>query len=142
MEKRLNQLLSDLVVEYHKLQHYHWYVKGKDFFQVHAQLETYYDGVRDSIDSVAEGILQIGHEPLSSLKDFLALTKIKEAQPGFVNSDIVLDEVEKDFSYIYEEIRELKKAADEANRYVTSMLMDDLITNYAKTLWMIKQSRK
>lgn len=28
MEKLLNKLLADLVVEYHKLQSYHWYLKG------------------------------------------------------------------------------------------------------------------
>ena len=141
MHKMLNQLLSDLVVEYHKLQHYHWYVKGPDFFPVHAQLESYYDGVREDIDAIAESLLQINHEPLSSLKDFLATAKIEAAKPGFVTSDEILAEVEKDFSYIYEQVRSLKKAADEANRYVTSMLMDDLIRKYAKSLWMLRQAR-
>ena len=28
MEKELNKLLADLVVEYHKLQSFHWYLKG------------------------------------------------------------------------------------------------------------------
>ena len=28
MEKKLNHLLADLVVEYHKLQSFHWYLKG------------------------------------------------------------------------------------------------------------------
>ena len=138
MHKMLNQLLSDLVVEYHKLQHYHWYVKGPDFFPVHAQLENYYDSVRDDIDAVAESLLQINHEPLSSLKDFLA--KIEEAKPGFVSSDEILADVEKDFAYLYEQMRTLKKAADEANRYVTSMLMDDFIKKYAKMLWMLRQA--
>ena len=32
MEKLLNKLLADLVVEYHKLQHFHWYVKGGELF--------------------------------------------------------------------------------------------------------------
>ena len=32
MEKELNKLLADLVVEYHKLQSFHWYLKGYHFF--------------------------------------------------------------------------------------------------------------
>ena len=36
METKLNQLLADFVVEYHKLQTFHWPVKGKGFFTVHA----------------------------------------------------------------------------------------------------------
>ena len=31
METKLNQLLADFVVEYHKTQTFHWYVKGKRF---------------------------------------------------------------------------------------------------------------
>ena len=53
METKLNQLLADFVVEYHKLQTFHWYVKGKDFFTVHAKLEEYYHHVKENIDEVA-----------------------------------------------------------------------------------------
>lgn len=53
MDKQLNKLLADLVVEYHKLQSYHWYIKGKDFFTVHAKLEELYNGVNKAIDEVA-----------------------------------------------------------------------------------------
>ena len=42
----MNELLSTLEVFYHKLQSYHWYVKGHAFFTVHAQLESYYDEVQ------------------------------------------------------------------------------------------------
>ena len=38
MEKELNKLLADLVVEYHKLQSFHWYLKGYHFFDDHKKL--------------------------------------------------------------------------------------------------------
>ncbi|WP_407705776.1 ferritin-like domain-containing protein, partial [Absicoccus porci] len=41
----MNQLLSSLEVFYHKLQAYHWYVKGLNFFTLHTQLESYYDQI-------------------------------------------------------------------------------------------------
>ena len=37
----LNQLLADLNVLYRKVQNYHWNIKGKEFFQLHAKLEEY-----------------------------------------------------------------------------------------------------
>ncbi len=70
METKLNQLLADFVVEYHKLQTFHWYVKGKDFFTVHAKLEEYYDHVNENIDEVAEHILMLNMKPLASLQEF------------------------------------------------------------------------
>lgn len=71
MEKQLNQLLANLVVEYHKLQNFHWYIKGKDFFTVHAKLEELYDNINGAVDEVAEYILMIDGSPVASLKDFL-----------------------------------------------------------------------
>ena len=60
MEKELNKLLADLVVEYHKLQSFHWYLKGYHFFDDHAKLEEYYDSVAEAVDGVAENMLKLG----------------------------------------------------------------------------------
>ena len=59
MEKELNKLLADLVVEYHKLQSFHWYLKGYHFFDDHAKLEEYYDSVAEAVDGVAENMLKL-----------------------------------------------------------------------------------
>ena len=83
METKLNQLLADFVVEYHKLQTFHWYVKGKDFFTVHAKLEEYYDHVNENIDEVAEHILMLNMKPLASLQEFLKVSSITEAVCNF-----------------------------------------------------------
>ena len=39
-ENNLNTFLSDLNVFYRKLQNYHWNIKGKDFFTIHAKLTS------------------------------------------------------------------------------------------------------
>ena len=80
MEKKLNALLSDLVVEYHKLQSFHWYLKGSHFFDDHAKLESFYDEIAEAVDAVAEAMLQQKLRPESTLKGFLAKTGIREAE--------------------------------------------------------------
>lgn len=140
MDKLLNRLLSDLVVEYHKLQGFHWYVKGRDFFQAHAKLEEYYDGVRNQIDEVAEVMLMLGMKPVSRLSDFKALSPIKEKEPAFVSSDDMLNEVSSDFSYLLEEVVEVRRAAEKAGLDLVSILMDGYIGSYSKAVWMIGQS--
>ena len=140
MDKLLNRLLSDLVVEYHKLQGFHWYVKGRDFFQAHAKLEEYYDGVRNQIDEVAEVMLMLGMKPVSRLSDFKALSSIKEKEPAFVSSDDMLNEVSSDFSYLLEEVVEVRRAAEKAGLDLVSILMDGYIGSYSKAVWMIGQS--
>lgn len=139
MEKQLNNLLADLVVEYHKLQNFHWYVKGKDFFTVHAKLEELYDGINGAIDEVAENILMIEGSPLASLNEFMQHASIKEAKMEHIKSKDVFKEVLADFSYLLNSVKTIKKEADENEVYIISALMDDYIKEFTKSIWMINQ---
>lgn len=136
---KLNHLLANLVVEYHKLQNFHWYIKGSDFFTVHAKLEDYYNDINKAVDEVAESILMLEGKPLDSLKDFAANASIKEAEAQFIKSDIILAEVEKDYSLLLAEVIEIKKAADAEENFIISAMMDDYIKNFTKAVWMLKQ---
>lgn len=136
---KLNHLLANLVVEYHKLQNFHWYIKGSDFFTVHAKLEEYYNDINKAVDEVAESILMLEGKPLASLKDFAANASIKEAEAQFIKSDIILAEVEKDYRLLLAEVIEIKKAADAEENFIISAMMDDYIKNFTKAVWMLKQ---
>ena len=135
----LNTFLSDLNVFYRKLQNYHWNIKGKDFFVIHSKLEEYYNEINTQIDEVAEHILTLGGEPLGTLKDYINVSKIAEAENKKVDCTIVFNEVIKDFSTLLQDVVEIKKLADENEEYKTSALMDGFIENYSKKLWMLKQ---
>ena len=140
MEKQLNKLLADLVVEYHKLQHFHWYIKGGDFFTVHAKLEEYYDEINEAVDEVAELMLQNKMKPASTMKEFLKLSGIKEATGSFTTSGPILKTVLADFKYLLESVEKVKKAADKAGNNLVSTKMDDYIAAFSKSIWMIGQS--
>ena len=139
MNDDLNLLLSNLNVLYRKLQNFHWYVKGKDFFPVHAKLEELYDYVNEAVDEVAEHLLMIGGKPKASLKEFLEAASIKEAESKSIVSSDVFKEVLNDFELLLSEVKEIKQAADQKDEYVISSLMDEYIKQFAKSIWMIKQ---
>lgn len=139
MEKKMNTLLADLVVEYHKLQNFHWYIKGKDFFTIHAKLEEYYNYINEAIDEIAENILMIGFQPVASLKEFMELSKIEEAKDQQLSSKEIYNTVLKDFNYLLEAIKEIKQLADKEDNYLISSLMDDYIGNFTKSIWMLNQ---
>lgn len=143
MEEIANQLnifLADLAVFYRKLQNYHWNIEGKDFFVIHAKLEEYYDDVNEMIDEVGEYILTIGKQPLSTMKDYLAITKITEAQNQKVKCDEVFNNVIKDFSYLLQEAKNIKEEADKTGDHATSTMMDEPIADFSKKLWMLHQT--
>lgn len=139
MDIKLNKLLADLVVEYHKLQSFHWYIKGKDFFNVHAKLEELYDGINNAIDEVAETILMIGNKPAASMQEFLNLSSINEVNAEHIASKEIYETILNDFNYLLNSIKTIKKSADNQDNYLISSLMDDYIKEFTKSIWMINQ---
>ena len=135
----LNTFLSDLNVFYRKLQNYHWNIKGKDFFTIHAKLEEYYDEVSEKIDEMAEHILSLGGQPLGTLKDYLETTKLEEAENKKVDSTLILNEIIKDYAMLLQDAKNIKELAETNSESKTSALMDDIIEDYTKKLWMLKQ---
>ncbi|MCI6745748.1 MULTISPECIES: Dps family protein [Erysipelotrichaceae] len=136
----MNELLSSLEVFYHKLQSYHWYVKGHAFFTVHAQLESYYDEVSEEIDEVAETLLMIGGAPVSTLKEFLELSKVSEAEGVYIKADDLLPKVRDDYALLEKLAEGVKSTAEEEGNVLVSAKMDDLIESFSKAIWMISQS--
>lgn len=136
----MNELLSSLEVFYHKLQSYHWYVKGHAFFTVHAQLESYYDEVSEEIDEVAETLLMIGGAPVSTLKEFLELSKVSEAEGVYIKEDDLLPKVRDDYALLEKLAEGVKSTAEEEGNVLVSAKMDDLIESFSKAIWMISQS--
>ena len=138
LEQSLNEFLADLNVFYRKLQNYHWNAQGKDFFRTHEKLEELYNEVNESIDEIAEHILILGGQPLGTLKDYLAVSTIQEAENKKVKSDEIYNNLITDFETLLKKSTEIKEEADKENDYATSALIDDYILNYGKHLWMLK----
>lgn len=138
LEEKLNEFLADLNVFYRKLQNYHWNVQGKDFFQTHKKLEELYDEVNESVDEIAEHILILGGQPLGTLKDYLAVATIQEAENKKVKSDEIYNNLIADYEKLFKKSTEIKEEADKQNDYDTSALIDDYILSYGKHLWMLR----
>ncbi|WP_455718222.1 Dps family protein [Anaerosporobacter sp.] len=138
--KELNEFLADLNVLYSKLQNYHWNVKGKNFFVLHGKLEEYYNGVNSEIDEVAEKILMLGGQPLGTMKDYLEISNIKEAENVKISGDEVLKNVLEDFTYAKKKAEAIKVKAEEAAAVIVSAYMDGVIEDYSKACWMLNQS--
>lgn len=136
----LNNFLADLAVFYRKLQNYHWNIEGKDFFVIHTKLEEYYDDINEMIDEIGEYILTIGKQPLATLKDYLQITKIQEADNKKVKCEEVFENVIKDFTYLLQQAKTIKENADKIGDYATSTMMDEPIADFSKKLWMLHQT--
>lgn len=140
--KNLNVFLADLNVFYRKVQNYHWNIKGKNFFVIHEKLEEYYDSLNEQIDEIAEHILILGGQPLGTLKDYLQISNIAEAENKKVNEDEVFENVLKGFEDLLGIATKIKEDSESANLYATSSLIDNYILDYSKKIWMLKQLKQ
>lgn len=140
--KNLNEFLCDLEVMAIKLQNYHWNIQGKEFFVLHEKLEEYYEEIREQLDEIAEHILAKGYQPLGTMKDFIQNAKIGEAKNEKITSQELYNNVVQDLNTLQQKVMQIKKEAEEQSDYETSSLMDDYLCNYAKKLWMLKESMK
>ena len=142
LENKLNEFLADLNVFYRKLQNYHWNVQGKDFFQVHAKLEELYNEINEQIDEVAEHILSLGYQPLGTMqdfinnseiqeartvKDYLDISTIKEAENKKIKSVEIYNNLLSDFEELNKKAIEIKEEAEIEKDYATSSLIDEYI---------------
>jgi len=133
---QLNGILADALVLEQKLRHYHWNVRGPQFFSLHAKFEELYDHFADVIDDVAERILTVGGEPVRTLAGALELATVAEDAGKPAAAEMVAS-LRADLKTIHERAAAAIAAAEEAGDRGTANLLDGLNDELEKTLWML-----
>jgi starvation-inducible DNA-binding protein len=132
----LNELLANYSTHYQKLRNYHWNVKGPDFFDLHEQFETQYNEARDFIDDIAERIRVFGKTPLSTMKDYLEISEIKETTTD-LKSDIMVRELLSDYRILLQYMFSVVDVAVEQNDSGTEEMVKRFINSIEKHHWMM-----
>jgi starvation-inducible DNA-binding protein len=133
----LNKQIANWSVLYVKLHHYHWFVKGTQFFTLHTKFEELYDEAAQYIDDLAERVLAIGGKPLSTMKDYLAQSTVKEAA-GNESAEAMVKALAADFGAVIGELQEGIKAAEAAEDESTVDMFIGMHTALEKHVWMLK----
>lgn len=132
----LSQLLADFQVYYTNVRGFHWNIKGKDFYVMHAQFENMYNNAAEKIDEIAERILMLDGVPAHNFSEYLTKSKIKET--GYVSgSNEALQHVMESTGYFLEVERKILKLASETGDEATVAMMSDYIKEQEKQLWML-----
>ncbi|GAB5465818.1 MAG: Dps family protein [Candidatus Kapaibacteriales bacterium] len=139
--KALNQLLADYHVHYQKLRNFHWNVTGGDFFDLHEQFEQRYDKTKEEIDEVAERIRTFSHTPISTLKEYLGTSGIKEPK-GIPSADKMVSEILDDYKIILKSQTEAANIAHEMGDYGTLDMLNHYIFDMQKHSWMLESFLK
>lgn len=137
LEQVLNQQVANLNVLYVKLHNYHWYVSGEKFFTLHEKFEELYNDVTVKMDEVAERLLTIKGSPVATMKEFLELTTVQEAD-GKEDASKMVQNLIEDFATVSEELEEGIDLAEESHDHVTGDLLVTIKGDFEKHMWMLR----
>ncbi len=139
-ENKLNDALKQLVanasVHYQKLRGFHWNVRGRGFFHLHGLFEEQYGHWAGAIDEVAERLLTLDVRPPSSLAEMLELASLSEAKPGGSAEEMIRD-VRSDLLALRGDVLGALELAEAASDRGTVGLLDGMLGEIEKTLWML-----
>ena len=134
----MNAYLSDLVVFYLKLHDLHWNVKGMQFIPVHQYSESRYEDMAEKFDEIAELLLQHGEKPVSSIREYLALSSIKELNKDSYRDEEVIRIISEDMAYLKGKAEALRLDADAEGLFDIVAALEDHIAGYNKELWFLR----
>ena len=135
--KNLNQLVADMTVFYQKLRHYHWNVKGPQFFMLHEKFELIYTEVGDVIDELAERIVGLDGVPLHTLSAMLENTSLKEDNEN-PQPDKMVNRIVDDMELIVGKLQTAIEESEDSIDRTTTNLLDGIKDGLEGHLWMLK----
>ncbi|MGY3716735.1 Dps family protein [Sutcliffiella cohnii] len=141
MEQKLTNVVNKQVANWSvlfiKLHNYHWFVKGPEFFTLHAKFEELYTEAATHIDSLAERLLAIGGEPVGTMKEILEISSIREAE-GEKSAQQMVASIASDFDVLISELREGMEIAEQAGDETTGDMLLAIHASVEKHNWMLK----
>lgn len=135
--KRLNHVLSDLIVLNQKVRQCHWNVEGPGFFDYHEFFEELYEFLVEEIDDFAERIRALRSYPVATFAKILETSSLKEREN--IPSNEMLSELLGDLEHF---TSELNTWIDEEDDSVSEDMYIGLTRELEKKAWMLRSMQK
>ncbi|QDU85593.1 DNA protection during starvation protein [Planctomycetes bacterium Pla163] len=129
-------LQADYTVLYQKVRHYHWNVRGPQFFQLHAQFEQMYLATALKVDELAERLLAVGAAPLRTYGDVLKHARLKE-DSSLPSAHEMVKNLHDDLLALNVNLRALVVEAEKADDPATLNLAEGYGDAQEKEVWML-----
>lgn len=136
-EAALNELLATYQMHYQNLRSLHWNIKGENFFELHVKYEEWYDRALIIIDDIAERILTLGFQPISTFSGYIQASKIAE-NPLIHNGSKGVEYILAAYQTLLGLEKKLLQLATEQGDEGTNSFMSDLIREKEKESWMLR----
>ena len=134
--ERMNELIANYQVHFHRLQAFHWNIKGRDFFELHEQFENMYRRAFVNIDEIAERIRVFNYTPISTLRGYLDVTELTEVDKP-IKGDRMVRIILEDYETLLSYMIDVVNLATESGDVGSIDLMNSIIKQMEKDHWML-----
>ena len=137
----LSRLLADTFCLYLKTLNCHWNVQGERFVAIHQLTETHYKKMQGLVDDAAERIRMLGFFAPGSLKDFMNLTSLTEAEASGVGADEMLESLTTDHGVLIDRLEETINFCEQISDSSTADLLTQQKLFHEEASWMLRSLR-
>ncbi|MDR2008501.1 MAG: DNA starvation/stationary phase protection protein [Alphaproteobacteria bacterium] len=138
--KALSLALSNTFVLYVKTLNYHWHVRGDNFYENHLLLESQYNQLAEAIDSIAEKIVMYGEKAPATMKEFLSIATLKEADGSKSDAGSMLAELAEDHTNMANGM--LSAIESKTLDPITEDTLLQQAQAHTKAAWMLRACKK
>jgi starvation-inducible DNA-binding protein len=138
LSKVLNTLLSDEFLLYTKTRRFHWNVVGSDFGELHKFFEGQYQALDAIVDDVAERARALDATAVGSMKEFLALSRLREEAGKNPEAKGMLAALLTDHETLVRNLRKDLETADTLGDAGTNDFLTGLLEVHEKMAWMLR----
>ena len=136
LTEQLNLLLADYQVLYMNVRGYHWNIKGRNFYELHARFEEVYNDLIIKVDEVAERILTLEATPVHGYSKYLELSELSEAV-DVTDGTLAVQQIISAYRALLVKQRAILNMASELGDEGTVSLLSDYISQQEKETWMM-----
>jgi len=133
--EQLNKLLCNYQIYYQNLRNYHWNISGPHFFDLHEKFEELYNEAKVNIDEIAERILTLRRNPISTLSEYIKNSEVKELSTK-VPKEMVYS-ILSDHKKLISNMRDVIETSSDAGDEGTVDLVSSFLGSIEKNSWML-----
>ena len=130
-------MLANTYILYIKTQNFHWNVVDPRFRSLHLLFESQYNDLAEALDDLAERIRMIGQRAPGSMREFLALTDLKEEYDELDGTEM-LAALLNDHDKVIEGLRNAITISQNAHDEGSADLLINRLRAHEKIAWMLR----
>jgi len=133
---QLDTLLSDYQVFFHKLQNFHWNIRGRQFYTLHERFEAMYNRTIEDMDDVAERIRFYGRLPTSRMSEWLKKSSLPECE-SMTTDGFIMYTLQRDLEYMISNMKKIVETAESIGDQVSADMLINQLTALQMDHWQV-----